>query len=330
MRTPKHIRHILVIALAGALLLALGSCGQQVVEGVPTEVQVNGYFVQRDTNNNPTGVVEIGISAFDSQGTQVETATIRSVSATVTTTGYTATGGVCGNITAATGPLAAVLMLDESTSMFSFDPNRDRALAAERFVNDMRSNDVASIAYFPARAGNITAGLKNSEQVAPFSSNKADLIAGINTVTSPYGGFTPLWDAAHDAVTLLRQRSESNRVGIVLTDGQNNAGSETAASANQYARNEGVTMYAVGFGTAAAAELDALVAGTGGYRELIDSSDPDASIANLLANIFAATQAQGCVDLTFAPVPAQNVRIQGTLTVDFTNSSASTPFDIGF
>lgn len=325
----QRSRTVLLLSLAAAaLLLTVTACGA--TAGVPSEVQVNGYVVERDAGGNPTGKVEIGISAFDGAGTLVESATVRSVSATVTTTGYSATGGVCGNITAGTGPLAAVLMLDESTSMNSTDSARDRGVAATAFVNQLGGNDVASIAFFPARSGSITTGLTNSEVVAPFTSNKTNLIAGINVVTRGYGGITPIWDAASDSVTLLSGRSETNRAAIILTDGGENNSIGTVAAANQAARNEGVKLYALGFGSASATELDTLVAGTGGYRDVVDTSDPATSISNLLDNIFAATQAQGCIDLTFSPAPTQGSRLQGTVTVNFATSQASAAYDIGF
>jgi hypothetical protein len=323
-------RPVLIFSLAATLLLTLTSCGLFGAAGTPEEIQVNGYVVERDSSGNPTGKVEIGISAFDSGGTLVESATVRSVSATVNTTGYTASGGVCGNITAGSGPLAAVLMLDESTSMNSTDSARDRGVAAEAFVNQLGNNDVASIAFFPARSGSVTSGLTNSEVVAPFTSGKSDLIAGINAVTSGYGGITPIWDAAYDAVTLLSGRSEPNLAAIILTDGGENNSIGTVAAANQFAQNEGVKLFALGFGSASASELDALVAGTGGYRDVVDSSNPATSISNLLDNIFAATQAQGCIDLTFSPAPTQGVRLQGTVTVNFATSQASAAYDIGF
>lgn len=327
------------IGLAALLLLALGACtnGTQ----TPTDVQVNGYVVERDTNGNPTGRVEVGISAFDAAGNLVENANVRSVTATVTsvttsdagvttTQSYTVTGGVCGDIAPATGPLAAVLMIDESGSMGWYDPNRDRIQAAQSFIAELRATDVASVARFPANTS-ITAGLKNSQVMAAFTSNKAILDAAVDAAPFAYGSFTPLWDAAHDTVTLLAQRSESNRVGIVLTDGENNWYSgESAASANAFARAQGVKLFALGFGTAVAGELDAMVAGTGGYRDLIDPDDPDSAIANLLDNIFAATQAQGCIDLTFAPVPLPGTRIRGSVTVDFDNTSATDDYNFRF
>lgn len=322
-----------------ALLLALVACGGPAPDA-PAELQVNGYVVERDSSGNPTGRVEVGVSAFDSAGNIVTDAQIRGVSASVTevttssggvqfSQSYTVTGGVCGNIVGATGPLAAVLMIDESGSMLTYDGNLDRHVAGERFVAELRGNDVASVARFPA-SGGVTSGLKNSQVMATFTSGKTTLVDAINTAPFAYGGFTPLWDAAHDSVTLLSSRTETNKVAVVLTDGLNNSGSETASSANQFARDEGVKVYGLGFGTASASQLDALVTGTGGYRDLIDANDPDTSIANLLDNIFAATQAQGCVNLTFAPTPTAGVRIKGSVTVQFDDSNVSDDFDIRF
>lgn len=331
-------QRFIITALAIALLVTMAACGTQTT--TPSTVQVNGYVVERDASGLPTGRVDLGISAFDLGGTIVPTAEIRSVSATVdavttsaarsdvtVTQTYSVQGDVCGDIEATAGLLVSVLMIDETGSMNWEDPAGERFTAAKAFVNEMGSDDVAAIARFSTSA-TTSPGLINAEIVQTFTSDTTVLEQAIDQ-TFLESGATPLWDAAHDAVTILQPRSEVNRVAIILTDGQDTGSTVSVAQANQLARDEGVAVYALGFGAAVPADLDALVAGTGGYRDNI-AAGGDRAVQNLLDNIFAATQAQGCVQLTFSPPPPAGLNISGTVTIDFDEGSADSGYDISF
>ncbi|AWL12396.1 uncharacterized protein HMF8227_01926 [Saliniradius amylolyticus] len=62
------------------------------------------------------------------------------------------------------------------------------------------------------------------------------------------GDRTAIGDAIGLAVKRFEQREESNRVLILLTDGQNTAGNITPAQAKQLAMDAGVTIYTIGVG----------------------------------------------------------------------------------
>lgn len=321
----RHFHPARLVLLA-ALMLGLTAC---VTDPVPSDVQLNGYVVERDASGEPTGNVEFGASAFDSTGELISSAAIESVSADVTTSGYDANGQVCGDVKAKTGPVVSVLMLDETGSMGGNDPANDRLLAAKAFVDEMRTDDITAVARFSSSVST-TSGLINAEVLQSFTSDQAALTQAIDDALLA-SGTTPLWDAAYDMVTLLAPRSETNLVGILLTDGGDTGSIETAASANQFAKDEAVALYALGFGGAVPAELDQMVAGTGGYRDLVPENAGDGqAVENLLDNIFAATQAQGCVALTFSPTPTDGTRLQGNMTIQFDNGAASSPFDVTF
>jgi Ca-activated chloride channel homolog len=329
------------------LLLAVAAC-QDLAAGTPTRLQVNGYVVERTAQGTPTGRVEFGVSAFDAGGTIVDRAAIRSVSAsldpvaqgvdgaalgagdaTFDAAAIVVTGSVCGDVTPGSGSLAAVLMIDESGSMYQYDPGKLRHQAGQRFVASLRGADVVAVARFPA-PGNPSPGLRASRVTSDFTATRQTAAAAVAATPHAYGTFTPLWDAANDGVFLLNGRRERNRVLVVLTDGENNASRSTSAEVNAYARNQGVRVFAVGFGTARAQELDALVVGTGGYREIMNPANPTSTIENLLDNVYAATQAQGCVALRFSPTPREGTRLQGTLQVAFDGVTLTERFDVLF
>lgn len=225
--------------------------------------------------------------------------------------------------------MAAVLMLDESRSMASTDPTKLRHLAGRRFIEAMPTRDAVAVARFPARSTS-TARLRDSSLMADFGVDRPASIAGVLASPHAYGMRTPLWTAAEDAVTLLSARREPNRVAVILTDGANTTYTGSAARANAYAKLHGVRLFAVGFGDARARELDALVAGTGGYRNLMNPTDPNQTIGNLLDDVYAATQAQGCIELTFSPTPREGTRLQGRIEVGFDGATLMDAFDVLF
>lgn len=63
------------------------------------------------------------------------------------------------------------------------------------------------------------------------------------------GEQTAIGDAIGLAIKRFNAKEESNKVVILLTDGQNTAGNITPAQANELAINEGVTVYTIGVGS---------------------------------------------------------------------------------
>ncbi|MEX2501744.1 MAG: vWA domain-containing protein [Trueperaceae bacterium] len=316
---------LLGIGIIGLLV----ACGQQ-ASVAPEEVQVNGVRVDR-ADGDATGTIELSISGRDANGNIVSSASVQSASVRIddvdnSTQTFTPTTRICGDITATAGDVAGVLMMDETGSMSSQDPDGLRFDAAKRFVQDMRSGDVAAVARFSSSVSTTT-GLLTAEVMQDFTSDQNDLNQAIDD-TFHQSGLTPLWDAAHDSVTMLEARSEPNRIGVVMTDGQENASSMSVDDANQHARDEGVVMFGVGFGGASGAELDALVQGTGGFRVLVgDQGD----IAGMFDTIFAATQGQGCIEVQLDPAPAPGTVIEATLDVTFSGGiTRTTTFRVQF
>lgn len=62
------------------------------------------------------------------------------------------------------------------------------------------------------------------------------------------GEQTAIGDAVGLAIKRFKDRTDSNKVLILLTDGQNTAGNITPAQANELAINNGVTVYTIGVG----------------------------------------------------------------------------------
>jgi hypothetical protein len=147
------------------------------------------------------------------------------------------------------------------------------------------------------------------------------------------------WQVLVAEVMLQRTRAEPNRVAIVMTDGGENASRQRLDSVIDYAIDNGVVLYAIGFGSFRPEQLNRLTGGTGGFytqttlrrRETEEEIEEEQKkFENLYNNIFNATQAQGCIDLIFSPTPSSGTHLQGTVTLEFDRSRASSEFDIRF
>jgi hypothetical protein len=119
-------------------------------------------------------------------------------------------------------------------------------------------------------------------------------------------------------------------VGVLIVDGGDLGSATTSAAANAHARANGVALHAFGFGDASVAELDALVAGTDGYRDVIGEDDPRGA-DELLDGLRGALSASTCLSVALGSAPATGDRVSGTLT--FTADASVTlaaPFDVRF
>ena len=306
--------------LAATLTLALSACTSA---PTPTNAVIHGVAVARDAAGAPTGVLRLGVSVRDASGeamnTRVSALGIDIVGASVAR---------CATTTPDTGRLATALMLDESGSLSERDPTGARFASVRTFVETMARGEVAAVARFSS-AATASDGLRAAELLTAFTTDEIALLAAIDA-SALASGTGPLFDAAHDAVTLLATRGEPRKVGVIIVDGADLGSTTTAAAANAHARANGVALHAFGFGDASVAELDALVAGTGGYRDVIAAGDPrDAS--DLLDGLRGALAASACVSVTLPTAPTAGERVSGTLTFTADNATVlSAPFDVRF
>lgn len=104
------------------------------------------------------------------------------------------------------------------------------------------------------------------------------------TVIGLVGEQTAIGDAIGLAVKRFQQKENSNRVLILLTDGQNTAGNITPEQAKELAVNEGVTVYTIGVGAD-----QMMVRSLFGSRRVNPSQDLD---ENMLTDIAQSTGGQ--------------------------------------
>jgi hypothetical protein len=314
-------RSPLLLTSATALLLLAAACSPA---PVPTRAVVYGAAAERGADGAATGVVRLGVGIFDEVDAPLAATRISALDVDVPG----ASASLCTTAAASSGRLATVLMLDETGSLAERDPSGERFASVRAFVQGMRPNEVAAVARFSS-AANRSDGLRTAEVLTPFTREATALLEGI--AAAPLSSGTgALFDAAHDAVTLLGARNEARKVGVIVVDGADIGSVATAAAANAHARANGVALHAFGFGDAVIAELDALIAGTGGYRTVIRAGDAR-GVADLLDGLRDALSGGICVQIALDTAPAAGAQIAGTLTFTVDSTAIlSTPFDVRF
>jgi len=266
-----------------------------------------------------SGTADLSVSALDGQGNVVSTGTLSDVSATVTSvadsggpiaTSYSATAMICGQITGSSGDITGILTLDATGSMSFSDPTKLRADAAKGFVARMASTDRAAVASFDTSTSP-TSGYLAIYLHQALTSDKTLLDNAIDAATYD-GGTTNLWDAGVDSANYLAAVTGSNKMALLLTDGADNASSSTPANVVSAAQSAGVKVYTVGLGSYVdAQDLIDIASQTGGtYTQVQDATD----LSALFDSIFNTTQAAGCIQVKFSPVPASGHIIKGRLT----------------
>ncbi len=322
-------RAVLVFLSLAALGLVLSACS------------TSGSSAKTATFNGVTaldavaGTADLSVSVVDGQGAVITTGTLSAPSATVTSvedasgpisTSYSATALVCGQITGSTGDITGVLTLDSTGSMYSSDPNDLRADAAKGFVARMASTDQAAIASFDTST-TPTAGYMAIDLHQTLTSDKTLLNTAIDDATYASGN-TNLWDAGVDTATYLAGVTGSNKIAVVLTDGQDNSSSSTPANVISTAQTAGVKFFMVGLGSYVDEQslIDIATQTSGTYAQVQDASD----LAGLFDGIFNATKAAGCIHVQFSPVPASGHILKGRLTFELDGEPVTADYIVVF
>jgi len=328
-------RGILVFTAAIGLLILLGGCNLlSAGGGIPTKVTLNGYTINRSQ-----GAVSFNLSAFDAQGNLIEQGTVENPqvsglsaedSSGSPVTGVQGTATVCGQITVQKNVTCAIT-LDATGSMSSNDPNEDRNAAAKAFIDRMTAGDLAGVASF--ETGTTPTGNYLAIKIwQDFTNDKTALKNAVDQATFA-GSATNLWDAVYDDVDWLLTQNTSNRIALVLTDGQDNSSSKTAQDAADYAAQHGIKVYMVGLGDPASLDFTSMqdvATQTGGLFAVAKDST---QLTNLFDGIFNASKASFCITVTFtingSPPPA-GTRITGTLTFTLNGVPSRVDFDVVF
>lgn len=327
-------RHRLALwVLVAALTVALAACSRTsgTSAGTPAKATVNGV----SAIDTAAGTASLSVSALDAANRVLGSGTITNPSATVvsvTSAGvasqavYAVTAQVCGDITSSTGDITAALTLDATGSMSLSDPNNLRNDAAKAFIGRMATTDRAAVASFDSST-TPTGSYLAIKVWQDLTSDDALLDTAVDSATFA-GGLTNLWDAGVDSVALLAGASGSNKLVVLLTDGEDNSSTKTASDVSTAANNANVRVFTIGLGAYVnSTELAQIAADTGGtFNQVADAAD----LTGLFDGVFNASQAAGCVGLQFSPAPTSGQTFAGQLSFSVNGTPLSTNYSITF
>lgn len=196
-------------------------------------------------------------------------------------------------------PISVVLVIDSSSSMWGTPVERAKE-AARVFVENLREIDSVAIIRFS----------NDPVLLQDFTSDRAALFAAIDSIQS--GGVTALYDAATQAIQLADEAPTQRRVVVLLSDGYEDRGSETAGrnTAIDEARARGVSVYTIGFGSVDIPYLTRLAEASNAQFELAPNADELVRIYNELAT---RLRSQYVITLD-APLPLDGTEYDFELT----------------
>ncbi len=318
----------------------LGGCEQiqEVVDLIrPSDATLNGYTVERDANGNPTGNVDLNVSALDAAGEPIAgeiSNPVVTVNDPIVVPGslgaaqrYSAKARVAFDIEIQE-IINGILDIDQSGSMKRTDPARQRVDAAQSFIGRITDQDRLAVMTFRGA----DPGFRASALLQDFTGDQSAL----NTAAERVGqdGGTPIWDSVLDTLDVHSEDSGgegSSRVVVLFTDGQRDGGKVDFSEALSAAQGSGVKFFTVGLGSAEedfdAAELQELAEATGGTFANVENPD---ELEELFNRVFNAIRASGVITVNISPVPPAGSLVTGRISFDVNGETFDLPYAVQF
>lgn len=169
----------------------------------------------------------------------------------------------------------------------------DAALAALQWTD---ANGVAVSPYQLGSSSGLVSDIKKLRPVADLYNDESKLYPGgtddvhpdtgnLHLATQAYGGSTAFFDGTSDGLGMLSAASNTRRIVVAMTDGEDNSSSETSVSVIAKAKAEGVPLYLVAFGDEFSVDeptMQDMAQQTGGEYKRVEGDD--------LAGLFQSIQ----------------------------------------
>ena len=318
----------------------LGGCEQiqQVVDLIrPSDATLNGYTVERDASGNPTGNVDLNVSALDAAGEPIAgeiTSPVVTVDNVLTLPGsvraaqrYSAKARVAFDIEIQE-IINGILDIDQSGSMKRTDPARQRVDAAQSFIGRITDQDRLAVMTFRGA----DPGFRASALLQDFTGDQSALNAAAERVGQDGG--TPIWDSVLDTLDVHGEDEGgegSSRVVVLFTDGQRDGGNVDFGTALSAAQGSDVKFFTVGLGSADedfdAAELQELAETTGGTFANVENPD---ELEELFNRVFNAIRASGVITVNISPIPPPGSLVTGRISFDVNGETFDLPYAVQF
>jgi hypothetical protein len=232
-----------------------------------------------------------------------------------------------------TQPVASAILIDDSGSMITSDPDRQRATAAQLFWRDIlaaRPGNLVALLDFGRGNTAPTPGFQQTNLLASFTADQGVLEAGLQQVQAVPGAGTPLYRSAEEVTAWMDSTTPSTyqRTLVIITDGKpGDPPSRDSLFVSAASRH--VRIFAVGIAgagehdppTAAAMLVQELATRTGGIYAAADAPIELQNILRTLAK--AASPERLLVHLRLSPAPASGTAVAGTVTVVGERGSAT-------
>lgn len=235
------LTQLVFLALLGSFL-SIWSCRREVViplpaiVGKPSAATTGCMFV--GAPGSMTLTMRLDIYVVDRNGRQV--AGLSNTNFTIPTVSgrtYQLTSVSSDNLAAKPGGYSAMLLLDQSGSILTSDPNDLRIQASKIFLDYLGASDVAALASFPGTYDyfHLHSG---------FTRDTKRMKSSLDTLSYTEGGGTPLYEATMDATDYTaRYGATTNKAVIIFTDGQSSGALDATI---QNAQQKGIPLYTVG------------------------------------------------------------------------------------
>jgi uncharacterized protein (TIGR03437 family) len=196
------------------------------------------------------------------------------------------------------------LVIDVSGSLSSTDLANEKA-AAKALIAQMGSSDLVAVYQFHT----------DVRLVQDFTTNKTALNAAVDSVSG--GGSTALYKAIQTASQALGSRTGRKAI-VLMTDGEDTVGGTTLDQAIAAAKQAGVPVFPVGFGSVDQAVLTRIANETGGF---FTNSATSANLQQILNSIGQVISSQYEISYT-----ATSVSVDATveITVSYSGFTAVT------
>ncbi|MEM6801210.1 MAG: vWA domain-containing protein [Bacteroidota bacterium] len=135
----------------------------------------------------------------------------------------------------------AGILIDQSGSMSSNDPQNLRITAGKDFLSKLGAQDKVAVAAFSSRLNNGWNLLGNLTSDGTLYLDELDALSGKE------GGGTPLFFSTFEMISYISQNGTNDRKAVIaLTDGKNTDGGASLSSVISHAIDQGVRVYTVG------------------------------------------------------------------------------------
>jgi hypothetical protein len=326
-------------AIAASTLLLLLGCSDG--GGGPSEppAPLNlSVLVRVDSSTfRSQGEFELGLVPFDRMGNTFlhEDWTITPLVTDPTAVEFSV--AEAGLQPADTQPVATAVLIDNSGSMRFSDPERLRAVAAQRFWEDVlpsRPGNVLALLDFGRGDAEPTPGFTRTTLLAGFTEDASVLEAALPQVQAVPGGATPLYQSGLEVLRWIDSTipSTHQRTLLVITDGAPSDTDSVAQILYDEAQALRVRVFAVGVGSAgeddppsdAAQRLLELAVQTGG---IYGAGDPPTRLQPILQTLARSTSPERLVvRIQLSPAPARGTRVRGTVGLEGARGAASAPW----